>query len=239
MLQDGQAQERPHSLSELVAALSGIGTVGTIKHIADHLLDLPEEKDTTKHYQAGAVMVSGIDQEKTMITCKTRSLEHSLKLLSDAGIRYAIVEGFKRARFKKITINSPDIEALMRNPTVSDVVERLDEFDEYYTLSGLYQEIEKEPGPGIILSMSGMIQDLFHYDECMQIEKRLRGRRGVNSVRFRCNMPLSGDITRFFLLVKTESPVDGNQAISLCLDEMSQLHPDCFQSSRGICADNL
>ncbi|MFH0966632.1 MAG: molybdopterin-guanine dinucleotide biosynthesis protein B [Methanobacteriota archaeon] len=134
---------------DLVAALSTLGPVGTIKHIGEHICVLPEGKDTTRHYEAGAVVTAGIDLEKTMISSGSKSLFSALDLLSDAGIRYAVVEGFKAVPFRKVVLGDLDTPALVRDPSVSDVIALLPDFDNYYSLAGLVHEIEDEPGDGL------------------------------------------------------------------------------------------
>jgi molybdopterin-guanine dinucleotide biosynthesis protein MobB len=218
---------------ELVAALSQLGPVGTIKHIADHVWELQPGKDTTNHYQAGAMITGGIDQEKSMLTCRTISLWDCLSLLSDSGIRYAVVEGFKAVPFQKVVIGSPDIPALMRDPAVQDVIARINDFDEFYTLSGLCRELEAESGSGVILSLSGYSQVPFSRAAVREMEQRLYAYPGVLSGRFRFNPRIRGDSVQFFLLVCAKTPENTISALSVAVNELSGAYPDLFRFEGG------
>ncbi|HWQ66185.1 MAG TPA: molybdopterin-guanine dinucleotide biosynthesis protein B [Methanospirillum sp.] len=148
----------------LLEVLSRLGTVGTIKHIGDHICDLPAGKDTTLHYLAGASVSIGIDQKRTLITRDSLSLFDALDMLADTGVEYAVVEGFKQVPFRKVVIGDLNLPCLIRDPTIEGVITHLNEFDEYSTLGGLVSTAQKSmshpggdepgkrPGDGVILS---------------------------------------------------------------------------------------
>ncbi|MCZ2416737.1 MAG: hypothetical protein LC132_04180 [Burkholderiales bacterium] len=83
-----------------------------------------------------------------------------------------MIEGFKRRPFKKVLIGDLDCEYLLKDPNVGDVLDMLDQFDDWYTLSGLMKELGDAHGTGSIYSWSGYATD---YPEalilCNNIEK--------------------------------------------------------------------
>lgn len=196
---------------DLVAALANLGSVGTIKHIGDHICDQQAGKDTTRHYEAGSVISAGIDLEKTMITVRTTELATALSTLAHTGIRYAVVEGFKRAGFQKVVFGDLDVPALVRNPTVTDVISLLPRFDDYHTLAGLEQEMIQD-SIGIFLGMSGRIDPSFagcapeYEDEISRIP-------GVLSANVRVNPPIVSSNHEMLVAVYATSRLQGLTAL--------------------------
>ncbi len=201
---------------DLVAALSKIGLVGTVKHIGEHICDLPLGKDTTRHYDAGAFITAGIDLEKTMISCRSISLSSALDLLSDAGARYAIVEGFKAIPFAKVVIGDLDTPALLRNPSVSDVIGLLSNFDDYYTLAGMVYEVEGEPGDGVLYTMTGFADASLPPDDYLCLEEEIRWREGITGVRVRVNPTVIQESARFFVVIRAKNTSSGMLALARC-----------------------
>ncbi|WP_084600879.1 molybdopterin-guanine dinucleotide biosynthesis protein B [Methanolacinia paynteri] len=140
------------------------GKVGVIKHMGHHIFELAEGKDTTTHYEHGAECVAGVDAEKTVLTVRDDDLDRSLEILCDLGMKYAIIEGFKEYGFKKIVKGELESgECLLRDPTVDDVIESLDAFDDYYTLGGLVKELEEDeraPAGASIVTFSGVLENI-------------------------------------------------------------------------------
>ncbi|ADN37169.1 molybdopterin-guanine dinucleotide biosynthesis protein B [Methanolacinia petrolearia DSM 11571] len=140
------------------------GKVGVIKHMGHHIFELSEGKDTTTHYEHGAECVAGVDAEKTVLTVRDDNLDKSLEILCDLGMKYAIIEGFKEYGFKKIVKGELESgECLLRDPTVDDVTESLDAFDDYYTLGGLVKELEEDeraPAGASIVTFSGVFENI-------------------------------------------------------------------------------
>jgi molybdopterin-guanine dinucleotide biosynthesis protein MobB len=164
------------------------GKIGVIKHMGHHIFELAEGKDTTTHYEHGAECVAGVDAEKTVLTVRDDDLGKSLEILCDLGMKYAIIEGFKEYGFKKIVKGELESgECLLRDPTIDDVIESLDVFDDYYTLGGLVKELEEDervpPGASIV-TFSGVFenisQDSYEYEE---IAGKIGEHEGIISVK--------------------------------------------------------
>ncbi len=137
-------------IRELLPALQALGPTGVVKHIGHHTAALEPGKDTTLFFEGGAAISAGIDQEKTIIMTRENDLSRILSLLSDSGMQFAVVEGFKQKPFKKIVFGSlPGAqEILMIEPSVSEVISRLDEFEDFFTAGGLADELRSSRKPG-------------------------------------------------------------------------------------------
>ncbi len=131
----------------LIPLLTRLGPVGTVKHIGHHTMELPEEKDTTTMFGAGAEAAIGIDQEKMLITLDSTSLAEALDTLSGRGIAFAVVEGYKSGPLPKIAIGDVNVEAcILRNPEPEEVIRSLDRFPSYFTLGEILRELGDEGG---------------------------------------------------------------------------------------------
>lgn len=222
-------------IRNLVQALAPLGKVGTVKHIGDHICEMPAGKDTTVHFEAGASVTAGIDPEKTIVTSRSVTLSDSLDLLSDSGVRYAVVEGFKRFPFIKVVIGDLDVPALIRNPSVTDVISLLDSFDDYYTLSGLIRESGCDLPGEFLYCMSGICQfGSPVLRDCLTIEEEINRWEGVSMVRVRSNRPLPGSPGRFFVVCKVTLPVCGSHVLTRCNDLFSGCIPEGTDSDGGI-----
>ncbi|HOJ95828.1 MAG TPA: molybdopterin-guanine dinucleotide biosynthesis protein B [Methanospirillum sp.] len=147
------------------------GRTATIKHIGSHYCALPLGKDTTLHFEAGADPAVGIDDEKTSAVFHGICLDDALNLLSDSGVRYAVLEGFKGMPFQKVHIGILDGPYLLKNPEVSEVLSVLDQFDDWYTPSGLMKELTDEYPGCHIFSWAGYVTDYQKTkDLCSRIE---------------------------------------------------------------------
>ncbi len=62
-------------ISALIPELEKHGPVGVIKHIGHHGYSLPEGKDTTRFFEAGATASAGIDIRKTVLVLQENNLE--------------------------------------------------------------------------------------------------------------------------------------------------------------------
>jgi hypothetical protein len=114
---------------------------------------LEEGKDTTNFFEAGASISAGVDSEKTMMVARETSLEETLVRLCDAGMQFAIVEGFNARPYPKIVIGDREGTqmVLITDPSVDEVINRLDEFEEFTTAEGFTKELRKGCRPGMIL----------------------------------------------------------------------------------------
>lgn len=164
------------------------GVVATVKHLGHHTFALEEGKDTTLHFETGIPVAVGIDGEKTVVTLRTTSLEEILDTLSDRGIEYAVIEGFKERPFPSIVIGDLQSDhAVMRNPTVDDVLEGLSSFVEYFTPAGLLHEVERSCDPGAVrASLAGsfaLAPGEKGYNACAVVSKAMGAVSGVLGVR--------------------------------------------------------
>ena len=119
-------------ITKLVPELEKKGRVAVIKHLGDHEFNLESGKDTTVFFYAGATVSVGIDNQKSVAAIRTSRLEDILTFISNQGIEYAIIEGFKSHAFPKIVIGDLPVEhCIAANPTVDDVLASLDLFQDY------------------------------------------------------------------------------------------------------------
>lgn len=209
-------------IRDLIRALAPLGMVGSIKHIGDHVCVMPEGKDTTVHFEAGASYAAGIDLEKTMITCRSVSLTGSLDILANAGVRFAVVEGYKNVHFSKVVIGDLDVPALIRNPTVPDVISLLDQFDDYYSLTGLIQEMGDDlPGDARYCMSGSFPYGAVDKRDCLTLEDELTRLDGVTMVKVRCNYPVLETPGRLFVVCLSSDPGCGSRVLTRCNDLFS------------------
>jgi molybdopterin-guanine dinucleotide biosynthesis protein MobB len=128
----------------LLPLLSRLGPVGAVKHIGHHTMEVPEGKDTTVVFSAGAQAVAGIDREKTIVTIRSTSVIDALDLLAGQGIAFAIVEGFKGSTWPRIIIGDLEAEGcVLRNPAPEEVIPALHRFPDYITLGEILRELRE------------------------------------------------------------------------------------------------
>lgn len=121
-------------INRLIPVLKQQGTVAVVKHLGDHEFSLETGKDTTEFFNSGADIAAGIDSEKSVIAFHKNTLEDTLRILYREGMDFVLIEGFKAKPYKKIVIGDLGIEnCVIRNPTVAQVMDSLDKFEEYYT----------------------------------------------------------------------------------------------------------
>ncbi len=137
-------------IRELVPALKAIGPTGVVKHIGHHLFRLEPEKDTTLFFESGARMSAGLDPEKSVVVVREPELYPVLALFADNGIQYTIIEGFKQLPFNKIVFGTlPGAEnVLMIEPSVDEVLSRLDDFSEISTPGEIAIDLRSVCPPG-------------------------------------------------------------------------------------------
>ena len=150
-------------IRSLIGGLSAHGTVGAVKRLGHHGFALEPGKDTTLFYEAHAALSSGIDGDKSVIISRENSLDATLEILCNAGVDYAILEGFKSRLFPRIVIGDLESEnVVLRNPSVDDVIAALPEFEDFYTVEGLVRELKREHGvshTGAILTFNGIVRE--------------------------------------------------------------------------------
>lgn len=150
-------------IKNLIGALSTHGTVGAVKHVGHHGFSLEPGKDTTVYYESHAAISGGVDAEKSVIIRRANDLDSTLEILCNAGVDYAILEGFKSRLFPRVVIGDLDSEnVVLRNPSVDEVIAALPEFEDYYTVEGLVRELRRECGvsrAGAVLTFTGPIRE--------------------------------------------------------------------------------
>jgi molybdopterin synthase catalytic subunit len=131
-------------ISALLPALEKLGKVGVIKHIGHHGYSLPDGKDTSRFFASGAAVSAGIDTRKSVLLLQENDLERVLDILCDAGMQFAVVEGFKEKPYRKVVIgNVPGASnVILQDPSVQDVLEHLSEFSDRVTPEGISKELQ-------------------------------------------------------------------------------------------------
>lgn len=153
-------------VGQLVKALKKHGSVGTIKHLHEHDIN-EKDTDTWKHAQAGADVVIAVTPNELVKFSHDNDLESALDELTNAGMDFAIVEGFKDSKLPKIALD--DVEA-------SEIVKRLDTFEsanidelvdiimkqpEFHTLDSLLQKLKSSSSiekAGAIGTFTGIVR---------------------------------------------------------------------------------
>lgn len=194
---------------KLISHLQRLGKPGTIKHLGCHSSLLPTGKDTSLHFNSGASPTVGIDSEKTFVLSHDTDLESSLDLLSDTGVRFAIIEGFKKYPFKKILIGEMECQYLLKNPDFPEVISSLEMFDDWYTLSGLIRELsERFPGRPV-LTWTGYCRDYpLTAGICASLESEMSKQQAVEGIRVRVHRWVQDTPYPVFLVLVPRDGVD-------------------------------
>jgi molybdopterin synthase catalytic subunit len=132
----------------LVKALLEHGSVGTIKHLHEHKINIPKT-DTWKHANAGADVVVAVTPDELVKFSRDNNLASALDELANAGMDFAVVEGFKESRLPKIALGDVDAPGIIKrldNPESADIEELVNivlKQPEYHTLGSLIRIIKK------------------------------------------------------------------------------------------------
>jgi len=149
-------------IRKLIVALKPRGNVGVIKHLGRHPYKLEKNKDTTIFFEEGAAISAGIDDIKTALIMRNPHLEYLLAMFADAGVQFAVIEGFKSIHFPKIVIGNLEAEGcVLKNPEVEEVLKSLDKFGDYHTMGGIVKELKREGDlsrAGAILTFTGLVR---------------------------------------------------------------------------------
>ncbi|HJJ48031.1 MAG TPA: molybdopterin-guanine dinucleotide biosynthesis protein B [Methanocorpusculum sp.] len=110
-------------VTRLVPELAKIAQVATIKHLGHHTFALPDGKDTTLHYNAGALCGAGIDGEKTVITLRDTDVFTILDFYAFMRYDYVVIEGFKELGYPCVALGDlyPEKE-LLHDPSVEEIL---------------------------------------------------------------------------------------------------------------------
>jgi molybdopterin synthase catalytic subunit len=150
----------------LVRTLKKYGSVGSIKHLHDHTMSTPET-DTWKHAKAGADVVIGVTAHELVKFTHNNDLSHGLDELANAGMDFAVVEGFKDSNLPKIAlgdIEAPCIVLRLENPESADSGELLEiilKQPEYHTLDSLLCKLKSSKNiekSGAIGTFTGIVR---------------------------------------------------------------------------------
>ena len=166
-------------VARLVTALSGIGSVGTVKHMPSHRFN-PGDTDTGKHFDAGADAVVGITKDELVTIARTPSLDKALDALADSGMDFAVVEGYKESNLPKIVLGNPKEMPDMSNVVatfpersdwnIDELVELTHAQPERVTLELLIKQVQKNPAirkAGAIGTFTGIVRE---YTEGLQTQ---------------------------------------------------------------------
>lgn len=224
----------------LMERLKELGSVGTVKHLGHHRFHLEAEKDTTQYFEKGATMSIGVDMEKSIVIARENHLEAALDLLADKGIQFALVEGFKTARFPKIVIGDlADENCILRNPGVEDVISSLPSFADHYTMNGVVKELKRESKlekAGVIMTINGIVRewtgdtrtDYIDFGDdidkkIQHIKQRIEGIDGILGVKFyhrKGRLYAGEDIT--YIAIIAEHRREAFLAASQALEELKK-----------------
>lgn len=132
----------------LVKELKKHGTVGTVKHLHDHSLHTPNT-DTWKHARAGADVVIGVTPHELVKFSNENSLDRALSELTDAGMDFAVVEGFKDSALPKIALGGVEVPNIVlsldgqEKADIDVIVDQVLKQPEYHTLASLIKKIRR------------------------------------------------------------------------------------------------
>lgn len=141
-------------IRRLLPLLNKKGATAVVKHLGHHQFFLESGKDTTHFFNDGALASAGTDPEKTVLVWRDTSLEHIMSILSSAGIKYMLLEGWKMHPFPKVTVgNLPKAHGVvLSDPSPEQVLGSLDKFPHYYSLQGLILEVQNGGQQTVLIS---------------------------------------------------------------------------------------
>ncbi|HIH44739.1 MAG TPA: molybdopterin synthase [Candidatus Methanoperedenaceae archaeon] len=133
-------------VERLGAALRARGKVGTVKHV-HHGIELnPPGTDTRRHMDAGAEVAIAVAPEMSAMYVRWNSLQQALDGLADAGMDFAVVEGFKDSELPKVVIGDLDVKNEVAR--IRDAEAEIEELvritmlqPDYYTLPALIRKV--------------------------------------------------------------------------------------------------
>lgn len=195
----------------LVRELGKRGKAGTVKHMHNHEFN-PTGTDTRRHMDAGAGVVVGVTPTGTGKFTSHTDLGYALDELADAGMDYAVVEGFKDSSLPKLVLGELELPnatvSLSRDPAdlseeeLSDLIAIIEKQPEYHTLDSLIRHVRQNPlieKAGAIGSFTGIVRqkagdvetEVLEFesykgmaeDRIGLIENELKEREGVLDVR--------------------------------------------------------
>jgi len=227
-------------IKSLIPALSAHGSVGVVKHLGHHGFTLEPGKDTTIYYESHAAISGGVDEEKSVLVRRENDLDSTLEFFCNAGVEYAILEGFKTRLFPRVVIGDLESEnVILRNPAVDEVLAALPEFEDYYTVEGLVRELRRECGishAGAVLTFNGIVREwtgterteYLEFDETVDaltesIRRDMEAVPGIIGARFyhrKGRLYAGEDIT--YIAILAEHREEAFAAASSAIDRLKQ-----------------
>ena len=227
-------------IKSLIPALSAHGSVGVVKHLGHHGFVLKPGKDTTIYYESHAAISGGVDEEKSVLVRRENDLDSTLEFFCNAGVEYAILEGFKTRLFPRVVIGDLESEnVVLRNPSVDEVLAALPAFEDYYTVEGLVRELRRECGvshAGAVLTFSGLVREwtgterteYLEFDETVDaltesIRREMEAVPGIIGARFyhrKGRLYAGEDIT--YIAILAEHREEAFAAASSAIDRLKQ-----------------
>ncbi len=227
-------------VGQLIERLGAVGTVAAVKHLGGHPYTLEEGKDTTLFYEKGAAFSVGIDEDKAVAAIRNPDLEANLRMLCDAGVDFAVVEGFKQHSFAKVVMGDLDAErCVLRNPTVEEVMASLDRFDDFVTMQGLVRDLKNTcdlTRAGALMTFNGIVREwtgethtpYLDFDQDFEallssIRREMEQVPGILGVRFhhqKGRLYAGEDIT--YIAILSERRYEAFNALSNAIDRLKQ-----------------
>ncbi|MEM2934189.1 MAG: molybdopterin synthase [Methanocellales archaeon] len=191
---------------KLVEALKQKGKVGTVKHMHAHRFD-KKGSDTYRHMQAGADVVVGVTPYELVKLTNANNLKAALDELANAGVDYAVVEGFKDSLLPKIAIGEVKAANIIKtldphgDLNIDELVELVESQREWITFNSLVNKVKKNRDiakTGAIATFTGIVRGINkgvkirelqfeHYEEMLdktleKIKQTLKQREGIVEV---------------------------------------------------------
>ena len=92
-------------IERLITSLKQYGTVGCIKHAQELEFAMPVARDTDRFFTAGADVVVGVSEERTLKLSGPHDLADLIEDMKHSGIIFLLVEGFKSSKLPKIALS--------------------------------------------------------------------------------------------------------------------------------------
>ncbi|MHC1585814.1 MAG: molybdopterin-guanine dinucleotide biosynthesis protein B [Candidatus Syntropharchaeia archaeon] len=169
-------------IENLIRILKKRGKVGCVKHSKSGF-DI-QGKDTHRFKIAGADVVFGISEKETIKITEEKEIEKVLDELSDEGMDFVIVEGFKDSSIPKIAlgdVSAKNILRRMHKPKIEEIVEIISNLDDWVTLGSIVRKLRRTPETGGIGIFNGIVKGKKNEKEIKEIgfedidERRIEG----------------------------------------------------------------
>jgi len=190
-------------VERLVTELKKHGTVGTVKHTREEIL--PYSGDTDRHLNSGADVTVGVTPTRSIKIFKSTGVEGALRELSEEGVDFAVVEGFKQSSLPKIAIGDVEAPNVVARVDINATGEQLAAIalaqPDRVTLSDLLAKVHRNPDikkAGAIGTFTGIVRavtrdettkalefesyDAVARERIANIERDLRSRPGIVDV---------------------------------------------------------